>query len=164
MRTALFGLEKAGILFDIPAFFLHVVFEAYAAELFPVSTVLSFDFSFSFGVSFISGFCPFFVYSDNLYAFTLSIALIAICHLSVRMSYSGFTPSSFGVYMSGAPSVSGSFSSSILLTFVRIFAPPSAPAEPIFGVWISVNPYFLFRSASLSRLFCTRLRFHRHTH
>jgi len=61
MRTALFGLEKAGILFDIPAFFLHVVFEAYAAESSPALIVLSVAVSPSFASSFISGFRPFFV-------------------------------------------------------------------------------------------------------
>ena len=61
MRTALFGLEKAGIYIYIPASFLHVVFEAYAAELSPALVVPPVVVSPSFSVSFISGFRPFFV-------------------------------------------------------------------------------------------------------
>ena len=51
MRTALFGLEKARIFFNILAFFLHVVFEAYAAELSPVLIALSVVVSLSFASS-----------------------------------------------------------------------------------------------------------------
>ena len=61
MRTALFGLEKAGIYIYIPAFFLHVVFDAYAAELSPVVAVLPVAVSLSFDSAFISGLRPFFV-------------------------------------------------------------------------------------------------------
>ena len=72
-----------------------------------------------------------------------SMVMLAICHLSVRMSNSGFTPSSFGVYMSGAPSVSGSFSSSILLTFVRMFSPSSYFVGNSLNGLYRVSPFFL---------------------
>ena len=55
MRTALFGLEKAGIYFTSPPFFiLHVLFDAYAAELSPVVAVSPVAVSLSFASSFIS--------------------------------------------------------------------------------------------------------------
>ena len=44
------------------------------------------------------------VFFAKVELFTLSIAFCAISHLSVRTSYCGITPFSFGVYISGAVS------------------------------------------------------------